>query len=551
MKNITNHLHFMKRLLITVLILSACSQRQQIDLVVLNARIYTVASDSLAEAFAVDKGKFLAIGKSDILKQKYQAKETIDAEGKPIYPGFYDAHCHFYNLGRALDQVNLIGTSSYSAVLAKVKAFAASNPQKKWILGRGWDQNDWTIQDYPTKDSLDILFPDRPIMLRRVDGHAALVNQKALDLAELKADAKVEGGNIILKDGKMTGVLIDNAINLVRQAIPAPSQIERHQALLKAQDRCFSYGLTTLTDAGSPRQIIEAIEELYTAGSLKIRLYVMAEPQDTAYLFQRGKVKTERLNVRSFKLYADGALGSRGACLLKPYSDKPAEQGFLLTPPNELLQLTTAFYEKGFQANTHCIGDSANRLMLNLYGRLLKGKNDRRWRIEHAQVVSKADVPKFGRYSIIPSVQPTHATSDMYWAEARLGSERVKDAYPFRDLLAQNNLIALGSDFPVEQVNPLLGFYAAVVRKDADGYPPAGFQMENSLARGAALKGMTLWAAYANFEDHERGSIAVNKQADFVLLSDDIMTIAEADILKVKVLKTVVGGEVVFSQNLD
>lgn len=537
------------RLLILILILSACSQKQQIDLLVLNARIYTVAADSLAEAMAIHAGKFVAVGKSDILRQKYQARETIDAQGKPIYPGFYDAHCHFYNLGRSLDQVDLVGTSSYSEVLAKVKAFANSNPEKKWILGRGWDQNDWTIQDYPTKDSLDFLFPDLPIILTRVDGHAALVNQKALDLAGLKANLKVEGGSIILKDGKMTGVLVDNAINLVSKVIPEPSQAEQKQALLKAQDRCFSYGLTTLADAGSSRQTIEIIENLYASDSLKIRLYVMARPEDTAYIFQRGKVKTDRLNVRSFKLYADGALGSRGACLLKPYNDKPDERGFLLTSATDLLKLTTAFYKHGFQANTHCIGDSANRLVLNMYGELLKSTNDRRWRIEHAQVVSEVDIDNFGKYNIIPSVQPTHATSDMYWAEARLGAERVKTAYAFKDLLEQNNLIALGSDFPVEQVNPLLGFYAAVVRKDAEGYPAEGFQIENSLTRGEALKGMTIWAAYANFEDHERGSIEINKQADFVLLSEDIMTVPEADLLKIKVLKTVVGGEVVFSSN--
>ena len=538
----------MKRLLLFVLFISACSQKQTIDLLVVNAHVYTVSTDSLVEAFAVHDGIFLEVGNSTVLKAKYDAKQIIDAKGKPIYPGFYDAHCHFYDLGRSLDQVDLVGTTSYQDVLEKVKAFVNLNPTKAWILGRGWDQNDWSFPTFPTKDSLDILFPNLPIVLTRVDGHAALVNQKALDLANLKSDAQVAGGNLVLKDGKLTGILIDNAIDLVRKVIPKPSEAERHRALLKAQQYCFKYGLTTLSDAGSSRQIIESIEDLYKQNLLKMRLYVMAQPQDTAYFFQRGQVKTERLNIRSFKLYADGALGSRGAYLLEPYTDKPQEQGFLVTSPDDLLKFTTAFYRKGFQANTHSIGDSANRLMLNIYAKILKGANDLRWRIEHAQVVSKDDIAKFGEYDIIPSVQPTHATSDMYWAEDRLSPKRIEDAYAFRDLLNQNNLIALGSDFPVEGVNPLWGFYAAVVRKDSKGYPAQGFQIENRLERWAALKGMTIWAAYANFEDTERGSIAVGKQADFVLLSADIMTIPDEEILDVKVLKTVVDGEVVFSQ---
>ena len=530
-----------------LLLLFSCSQKQSIDTIVFNAKVYTVNADfKVVEAFAVDKGKFIGVGNLEELEAAYKPRERLNAEGNYIYPGFYDAHCHFYGLGRSFQNVDLVGTTSYSEILERVKIFAENHNDKTWILGRGWDQNDWEVKAFPTKDSLDILFPNTAILLNRIDGHAAIANQKALDLAGITKNSQIEGGSFRLHEGTLTGVLIDNASGLVEKKIPEPTEEDVEQALKEAQYSCFSNGLTTVSDAGSPRKIIEKLEEMYAANDLKIRLYVMAEPQDRKYIFQRGKIKTDRLNIRSFKLYADGALGSRGACLLAPYSDRPQEMGFLLTPANTLQNIIEEIYQNNFQVNTHCIGDSANRLLLDIYGTLLKGNNDKRWRIEHAQVVESSDIQKFGQFSIIPSVQPTHATSDMYWVTDRLGKERAKNAYPFKELMQQNGLLALGSDFPVEKVNPLLGFYAAIARRDSEGYPEKGFQMENALDRISALKGMTLWAAYSNFEDTERGSIEVGKQADFVILSKNIMTIPEPDILNTQVLYTFVGGEEVY-----
>jgi predicted amidohydrolase YtcJ len=306
--------------------------------------------------------------------------------------------------------------------------------------------------------------------------------------------------------------------------------------------------LTTVSDAGLNQDDIELIDKMNKEGALKIRNYVMVSLgiRNLDYFIKKGIYKTDRLNVRSFKLYADGALGSRGACLLKPYADEPSKTGFLLLSAAELERSLTQIYNSGFQANTHCIGDSANRLILNLYGKLLKTKNDRRWRIEHAQVVDNQDVAKFGKYSIIPSIQATHATSDMYWADERLGDVRVKTAYAFQDLLKQNGVIANGSDFPVEFVNPLYGFHSAVARQDAKNFPEGGFQMENALTREQAMRAMTIWSAYANFEEKERGSIEAGKMADFVILEEDLMKIPKEKLRNVKVLNTFVGGEKVF-----
>jgi len=318
--------------------------------------------------------------------------------------------------------------------------------------------------------------------------------------------------------------------------------------LLEAQKECFKYGLTTVSDAGLNQDDIELIDKMNKEGSLKIRNYVMVSLgiRNLEYYIKKGIYKTDRLNVRSFKLYADGALGSRGACLLKPYSDEPTKTGFLLLSPAELERSLTAIYNSDFQANTHCIGDSANRLILNLYGKLLKEKNNRRWRIEHCQVVDNQDVPKFGKYSVIPSIQATHATSDMYWADERLGNERVKTAYAFQDLLKQNGVVANGSDFPVEFVNPLFGFHSAVARQDANNFPTNGYQMDNALSREQALKAMTIWSAYANFEEKERGSIEAGKMADFVILEGDLMKEPKEKLRNIKVINTFVGGEKVY-----
>ncbi|MGF7214653.1 hypothetical protein GGR92_000793 [Spirosoma lacussanchae] len=528
---------------------SACSTRKKADLLVTNARIYTADSAfSTADAFVVKDGKFLAVGSASSLADQYEADTTADLGGAPVYPGFYDPHAHFLGLGQMLDQADLVGAESYDEVIDRLKTFQQKHPDATWIIGRGWDQNDWADKAFPTKEKLDAAFPNIPVALTRVDGHALLVNSKALRLGQITAGTRMAGGEVVLKNGEPIGVLVDNAMQIIRRLVPRPDIADKARMLQAAEKVCVSLGLTTVSDAGISPDEINLIDSLHQSGKLKIRDYAMVslgEP-NLNYFLKRGPFQTERLTVRSFKLYADGALGSRGACLRKPYADRPETAGFLLLSPAELERVTKLLYASNFQANTHCIGDSANHLMLDLYGKLLKTTNNRRWRIEHAQVVSPDDFWKFGRYSIIPSVQPTHATSDMYWAQDRLGPVRVKGAYAFKDLMKQNQMITFGSDFPVEAVNPVFGFHSAVARQDAKNFPKAGYQMENAVDRQSALLAMTRWAAYANFEDQLRGSIAPGKQADFVVLDRDIMTAPTTQLRDTKVRQTWIGGERVY-----
>ncbi|MES2807536.1 MAG: amidohydrolase, partial [Bacteroidota bacterium] len=448
-----------------------------------------------------------------------------------------------------LQQVPLKAMSSWKQVLDSVRVFADRNPDG-WVIGNGWDQNLWPGKKFPDKAKLDSLFPVRPVILNRVDGHAAIANQAALNVAGIKPGQKIVGGEIETIDGKLTGVLIDNAIGIVTRKIPDPTEQITQSALLDAQRNCFKVGLTTVDDCGLPYTMINTIANLQKQGTLKMRMYLMLadRPENYDYLFKRGIYKTPGLNVRAFKVYGDGALGSRGACLLGPYSDQPASNGFLLSPKTHFEEVAKLIADNGFQMCTHAIGDSANRAILNIYANILKGKNDKRWRIEHAQVVSPDDMKLFGDNSVIPSVQPTHATSDMYWAGQRLGAARLKTAYAYKDLLKQNGWIALGTDFPVEHINPLYTFYAAVVRKDLKGYPAKGFQMENALTREQALRGMTIWAAKANFEEHEKGSIEAGKYADFIITDQDLMTAKPGELPNIGIIKTYINGEKVYEK---
>jgi predicted amidohydrolase YtcJ len=531
---------------------SAFAQKQVVDLIIYNAKVYTVnAQFDISESFAVKNNRILAVGSSQEVLSKFQSKNTLDVKGKTILPGLIDAHAHFYRYGESLQTVNLVGTKNWEEVLQKCEIFAK---QKKegWLIGRGWDQNDWSLKEYPTKERLDKLFPKRPILLTRVDGHAAIVNQVALDLAKIKIGQTIMGGEIETKNGKLTGVLVDNAIGLVRSLIPEANKKQRRQALLDAQKNCFAVGLTTVVDCGIDAPLIEFIEKMNKDKSLKMRLYLMLsdDRKNYDYLFKRGIVKTDRLHVRSFKLYADGALGSRGACLLHPYNDRTNHFGFLLKDATYYEAITKRIAEHdGMQACTHAIGDSANREILRIYGSILRGPNDRRWRIEHAQVINEKDFSLFKTYNIVPSVQPTHATSDMYWAGDRLGKEREFGAYAFHRLMEQNGWLPLGTDFPVEDISPILTFYASVVRKDTKGFPRGGYQFENALSREQTLRGMTIWAAKANFEDTEKGSLESGKFADFIVLNQNIMEVSPLEILKTKVLTTFVGGEVVFKED--
>lgn len=529
--------------------LVSCKSKETADLILHNGVIYTVDSGfSVIQAMAIKDGKIIATGNNESILENFESKNITDLAGKFVYPGFIDAHAHFMGYGLSLNTVNLMETTSWSEVLQRVKSFAEQN-KEGWITGRGWDQNDWQIKQFPTKESLDSLFPDRPVLLTRVDGHAAIANQVALDLAGVKPGMNITGGDVIITNGKPTGVLIDNAIRLVSAKIPAPTIAMLKQSLLAAQQNCFAFGLTTVDDCGINATDALLLDSLQRSGDLKMRIYAMLSDNKSnlEFLLTKDRIKTERLNVRSLKVYADGALGSRGASLLADYTDRPGWKGFLLSNPAHFDSVAALLSQKDLQMCTHAIGDSGNRTILNIYAKYLKTDNDLRWRIEHAQVVNPEDFEKFGRYNIIPSVQPTHATSDMYWAEARLGPYRIKGAYAYKDLLKQNGWIPLGTDFPVENISTLKTFYAASVRKDAKGWPEKGYQVENALSREETLRGMTIWAAKSNFEESEKGSLEKAKFADFIILDQDLMKVAPDNILKIKVLNTFINGENVYT----
>ena len=531
----------------------SCKFRQKVDLIIHHAKIYTAdTSFSMAEAMAVRDGKIIAIGTNDDILQHYEATEENNAAGKPVFPGFMDAHAHFVNYGMSLQQVNLVDTKSWAECIERIKKFVSKkNIQPgEWIQGRGWDQNDWDIKTFPTKELLDKNFPANPIVLVRIDGHALIANQQALDLAHIQPGRLLQGGTVETIDGKLTGILIDNAEDLVTAAIPDATAAQYLLALKEAQANCFAVGLTSVVDCGLMRQAVEAIDSLQKAGFIKMRMNIMLSDDSAnyAYYLKAGPYKTERLQVNAFKLYADGALGSRGACLLMPYTDKPAWQGFLLKDRKYFETILPKIFDSKFQACTHAIGDSGNRMILQVYASILKGKNNRRWRVEHAQVVNSGDFKYFGDYNIIPSVQPTHATSDMYWAQDRLGADRVKGAYAYKQLLEQNNWIPLGTDFPVEDISPFKTFFAAVARQDAKGFPANGYQVENALTRQQTLWGMTLWAAKGSFEEKEKGSLEKGKYADFIILDTDLMSCPVMDVLKTNVIATYVNGEKVFEK---
>jgi len=538
-----------KLLLIAALYTLVSCSVKKVDMIVHHATIYTVDSAfSMAEAMAIKDGKIVAIGTNDEIMKNVSASEALHAGGKIIYPGFIDAHAHFVGYGRSLFQVNLFGCNSWAEVLQRVQKFAAEHPDEKWIRGRGWDQNKFPGKQFPTNDSLDILFPNTPVLLTRVDGHAAVANTTALALAKVQPGQTLTGGEVETKNGKLTGILVDNAVDIVDNVVPKASKEDYTKWLTAAEKNCFAQGLTTLSDCGIMYNEAEMIDQLQKDDKLNVRLYVMLSDVKENYdkYLSKGPYKTDKLYIKGFKLYGDGALGSRGACLLQPYSDKAGWYGFLLSNPSHFDSVANILSKTEFQMCTHAIGDSGNRAILNIYAKYLNGKNDKRWRIEHAQVVNQNDFNLFGANSIVPSVQPTHATSDMYWAEERLGKERIKGAYAYKQLLRQNGWIPLGTDFPVEDISPFKTFLAAVARKDASGFPASGFQMSNALTREEAIRGMTIWAARAGFMEDETGSLQVGKKADFIMLDKDLMKINEKDILNVKVQGTYINGKKVY-----
>lgn len=536
-------------LIVAAILLYGCAHKgEHADMIIHNATIYTLDPyQNVVEAMAIKDGKIIDLGPEYEILNKYSADVVYDAQMQPVYPGFIDAHCHFLAYGIDQFELDLKGTKSFDEVIERVIDYADTT-SNEWLVGRGWNHVLWEGQQLPDKHILDSLFPERPVYLSRVDGHAALANQAAMDLAGIHPDSIYPGGTAEVIDGMLTGILIDEPADLVENIIPKPDENGLRDALLLAQRRCFEVGLTTVDDAGLMRNEIELIDAMHKEGVLDMRIYAMIShtQENLDHYLTTGPFRTDRLNVSSFKFYADGALGSWGACLTAPYEDSTHLIGKLRTPIDVLELNALKLFQKGFQMNTHCIGDSANRVILNLYANVLGGVNDARWRIEHCQVLHPDDFGLFMANSIIPSIQPTHATSDMAFAEDRLGPDRVKYAYAYQMLLDNTGMVALGTDFPVEGINPLETFYTAVARKNLNGEPKDGWQMENALSRMDALYGMTIWPAMANFEENEKGTLEIGKYADIVILNKDILTIDEEQILSTYVTATIVNGELVY-----
>ena len=523
----------MKRITLILLLLSMLScSKTKVDLVVHNANIYTVDNQfSKVNTIAIKDGKFVAIGSEKDIVKHYDAAYTLDAQGKSIYPGFIDGHCHFVGYGETKVRfADLNGCKSFVEVLERLEKHNENN-DSEWLLGRGWDQNLWEVKEFPKNTELNKRFPDKKVLITRVDGHAVLVSDNVLKLIGLygKSGADIKSG----------GILLDNAADMAKAIIPPLNNSQKINALKISQRDCFALGLTSVTDAGLDIKSIALIDSLQQQGFLKMKVNAMVNTDDETmdYFTKFGVIEKERLTIRSVKIYADGALGSRGAKLLEPYSDAPETDGLIVENEDFYDHVCEKAYNAGYQVCCHAIGDGGVRMILNEYAKFLKGENDLRWRVEHSQVVDPQDFELYKEFSIIPSIQATHCTSDMPWAENRLGSERVKNAYAYKTLLEQNGWLINGTDFPIEHISPIKTFYSSVARKDL---------IENKLTREESLKSMTIWAAKGYFAESRKGSIEVGKEADFVILSDDIMSIEDEKIPEVKVMNTFINGELVY-----
>ena len=496
-------------------------------------------------------GTIREVGPAAEMQRAHPGANVYALIGGTILPGLTDAHAHLYGLGVSLDVVRLTDTQSLEEVIARVKERAAKTPKGEWIIGRGWDQNDWPVKEFPAKAALDAAVPDHPVFLRRIDGHAAYVNTAALRAANVTAATKDPDGGRVMRDssGEPTGVFIDAAMDLVEDTIPAPTAAQRKARVLASAEAIAASGLTEIHDAGIDGATIAAVKELINEKRFPIRVYAMLTDNDALLntWFSSGTLVDYggRLTIRSVKVYADGALGSRGAALLEPYSDDPGNSGLMIAKPEHIADVAKRARAKGFQVNTHAIGDRGVRNVIDAYEQAGVTANER-FRVEHLQVISPPDVPRLVSHGIIASMQPTHGTSDMPWAERRLGPERVKGAYAWRTVLNAGGRLALGSDFPVEDVNPFFGIYSAVTRQDHAGQPAGGWYPNQRLTLAEAIRGFTSDAAYAAFEERSRGTIEPGKLADLTIVEGDLLAMPAADLHKAKVHYTVVGGEVVF-----
>jgi hypothetical protein len=520
--------------------------KKKADLIIYNAKIYAPDTlDSDVNCIAVKKGKIIAVGTDSEIRSRYWTKEYINASGSFVYPGFIDAHSHFTGFALGLRFADLSQTHSFEEILEILQGYRKLHPEG-WIVGFGWDQNNWPRKVFPDNKLINKLFPGVPILLTRIDGHAVLASEEAIKAAGITFPGK--SGEAVITKGEFSGIFLEGMADKLKNAVPLPSENEKIDYLATATRLCHEAGLTAVTDAGLTKSEIMLLDSLQKSGTLALRIDAWLTPGEDnfEYFMSDSPYVTPFLRVGAVKMYADGALGSRGASLLTPYSDDAHNKGLLVSTPEELSAMCKRAYDHGFQMNTHAIGDAAVRMVLKTYSKFLKPDNDRRWRIEHAQVVNESDFAMFAAYNIIPSIQSTHATSDMDWAGQRLGKDRIKNAYAYKRLLEQNGWLPNGTDFPIEGIEPLKTFYASVARKNTLGQPENGFMPENALSRMEALKSITTWAAKASFSEKVRGSIVVGYDADFTILNTDLIEAIDSNILKAKVLYTIVDGKIVF-----
>ena len=527
------------------------------DLILVNARVYTLDDNRpIVPAFAVKNGRILFAGSEvEVRALAGPSTRVIDAGKATVIPGMVDAHAHLLGLGTSLRNVKLAGSNSYDEVIARVVERARTMKPGEWIQGRGWDQNLWPVKEFPTHEALSRAVPNNPVVLTRIDGHAILANAMAMRLAKVTAATRDPSGGRIMRlpDGSPSGVFVDNAESLVFRSVPGLTTEQRRDAVLSAIAEANKWGLVGLHDAGASRQTIDLYQSLAREGRYNLRNYVLIsdDSADIAHYMARGPQSAlhgGRIWIRAIKMYSDGALGSRGAALLEPYTDEPGNSGLLVSQPAHIQRVAIAALRSGFQLGVHAIGDRGNRIVLDAYDAALKAvpTADHRFRIEHSQVISPGDIPRFAKLGVIPSMQASHQTSDMGWAEARVGGDRIKGAYAWRSLLNTGVIIPNGSDFPVEEVNPLISFHSAVSRQDPANAPPGGWYPDQVMSRDEALKSMTLWPAFAAFQEKEMGSISPGKYADFVILDQDIMTVPVDRILQTRVRSTWIAGRSVY-----
>ena len=532
-----------------IFLLFSCYKGKSVDLIVHNGVIHTMEDgDRVFEAMAIKDGKIVEVGPERQILNKYSSDEMIDASGKEIYPGFTDAHGHLLSYADQLLSADLVGSKSFDEVLVRLEKYQ-SKQKRSFIIGRGWDQSLWTSATFPTNEKLNSLFPNTPVCLIRIDGHAMLINDALLKRAGINSSTKIPGGIIYVEDGKCTGLLVDNAMNPVYKLLPPFPKEEVKSALLEIQQELLQYGITGVHEAGIDFEDIELFKELVDSKKWKLFTYAMLLPSEKNISFatKNGKFIYKNLVINSFKVIADGALGSRGALLKEPYSDDPHHHGVLTTPISSLDEIASLCLKIDYQMNTHAIGDSTNKIILDLYGRAFEKNKDHRWRIEHAQVVDPNDFILFSKHAIFPSVQPTHAISDQRWAESRLGKVRMKGAYAYKSLLQQYGMVAIGTDFPIEVTDPYRTIYAAIQRKNEEDLPVNGFYPNEGLTLFECLSGMTRWAAFAAFQENNHGTLSKGLDATFVIVENPIRISGgyEANFSWL----TVVKGEKVFSRD--